>query len=131
MRLREIYDSALKFLAESSAVGDNEDYEERAPYLLASFCNQAKATDAGLRRSLGITNSKSFNTVYIALDAEFPLLEQLATCGALYLAAMLVLDEDKELSDTLYDKYCDAISSICSSICSVSEKIADKYFGYN
>lgn len=131
MLLRELYDIALKFLAESSNQGDNEDYEERAPYLLAAFCNEAYSTDAALRRSRGLPDAKTFSPVYIDLSADFPLLPDFSTCGAFYLAAMLVLDYDKELSDTLYDKYCDAISSICSSICSVSEKIVDKYFGYN
>ncbi len=131
MFLRDIYESALKFLAESSGYGDNSDYEERAPYLLAAFCNEASSTDAALRRSLGIQATASFDPVYIDLNAPFPLLPRFTTCAALYLAAMLILDDDRELSDTLYDKYCDSISTICASIASVAEKITDRYFSDN
>ena len=36
MKCKEIYDSALRVLAESTLPADNDDYEERAPYLIAT-----------------------------------------------------------------------------------------------
>ena len=40
MKNREIYENALRLLALSAHEGENEDYEERAPYLLAAFCTE-------------------------------------------------------------------------------------------
>ena len=131
MLSKEIYENALRLLAQSTNENENEDLAERAPYIIAQFCTEALYIDTALRRSLGEEDTPDFHKVWLSLDDTFPLLDRMAPIASMYLAAMLVLDEDKELSDTLYDKYCDAISSICSSICSVSEKIADKYFGYD
>ena len=129
MFLRDIYDSALRILAESAGLSDNADYEERAPYLLAAFCNEAQSTDEALRRSLGLSPISELDSTYIDLSEKFPLLPRFSTCAARYLAAMLILDDNREISDILYDKYCDAISSICASISAVKENIIDKYFG--
>ena len=45
-----------------------------------------------------------------------------------YLASMLLIDENSELSDTLYDRFCSAVATITSEIPAVVEKIKDKYF---
>lgn len=129
MLLREIYKSALRLLAESTSEGDNADYEERAPYILATFCNQAQGVDISLRRFLKLSATAAIDAVYLSLDSEFPLLPRLATCAALYLAAMLVIENDSELSDSLYEKYCDTMSSIYDSVGSLSESVTDVYFG--
>lgn len=125
---REIYEAALRVLAQSSADGENEDYEERAPYLIASFCSEAEEIDRYLRRAMGMAAAESFGRVWLALEEEFPLLERLAPVACLYLAAMLVLEENGDLSDTLYERYCDAISSLRNGIPAVLESIADRYF---
>ena len=49
MTLKEIYKNALALLAESLDVSDNEDYEERAPYILATLCSQLSGLDAVAR----------------------------------------------------------------------------------
>jgi len=65
--------------------------------------------------------------VWLALDELFPLSEQLAPIACLYVAAMLVLDEDSELSDTLYDRFCDAMLTLRGSIAASVEAIRDIY----
>jgi hypothetical protein len=45
----------------------------------------------------------------------------------MYLAAMLVLSEDAELSDKLFSRYCDAMSRAVSEIPMVSGKTVDRY----
>ena len=49
MKNRDIYISALSLIGESVDIEENNDYEERAPYLLAAFCSEAASTDAAYR----------------------------------------------------------------------------------
>ena len=129
MNNKDIYESALRILAESAAPEDNEDYEERAPYLLAAFCTEAEDTDKALRASLGEKKeAEAFNAVFLPLEARFPLLPRFSAAASFYLAAMLIIDDNAELSDRLYDKYCDAISRIQSTVPALTETVTDRYF---
>ena len=127
MTNRELFENALRLLAQPTD-GSNEDYEERAPFLIASFCNEAQEVDAFLRMASGISSAVEFTRIWLDLDESFPLLEQLAPAACLYLAAMLVLDEDMSLSDRLYELYTEALSNIRSGISCTLETIADRYF---
>ncbi|MBQ9080178.1 MAG: hypothetical protein IJY27_03815 [Clostridia bacterium] len=126
---RDVYLAALALLAQSEA--DHEsDYAERAPYLLAAVCCEAGDIDAVWREREGLDVQPSFSSVCIELDTEFPLSERFVPLAAAYVAAMLVLYENETLSDTLYERYCDMMSELCSSIPGVSETITDIY-GFN
>lgn len=128
MTCRNIYDTALRLLAESQNQEDTADYEERAPYLLASFCAEHRDTDARLREFLGKEAAQEQDTLYLDLEDSFPLLTKLASSASLYLAAMLAIDDFPELSDRLYDRYCDSVSRIYESVAGRSEGTANKYF---
>ena len=128
MTNRELFDNALRLLAQTTTQGRNYDYEERAPFLLASFCNEASEVDSFLRLASGISAAAEFTRIWLPLDEEFPLLETLAPAACLYLAAMLVLDEDSTLSDRLYELYTEALSHIRSGIAYTLESITDRYF---
>ena len=140
---RDIYVSALSLLGLGVGGENASDLEERAPYLIASFCCSAKEIDATLRKAEELGAQPSFNSVFLELDSEFPLCDRLSSCAALYVAAMLIIDEDPELSDSLYDKYCAAIAPFSSAISdifslddeeiyddsyAVCESIIEKYF---
>ena len=116
MLCEQIYYSALALLGESLNVNDNIDYEERAPYLFAAFCTEAQETDKAWRSALGLESQSTWNPTYISLDDLFPLSDRFASAAAFYVAAMLVVDSDEELSDKLYDRFCDAMSTIDSNI---------------
>ena len=128
MTVREIYNGALKLMSESAGNEENEDYEERAPYIMATFCSQLRGTDSAIRRLNGDNEADSFSPVYIELDSEFPLLDVFASSSMLYLAAMLVIDYDADLYDRFFSRYCDAVSKICDTTSGVCEKTTDKYF---
>lgn len=128
MICKEIYDTAISLIAESRDPADTSDYEERAPYLLAAFCSELADTDKKLRTLLGETGAEQTETLYLKLDSEFPLVGKLSACAALYLAAMLVIDDRPELSDRLYDRYCDSVCRISESLTGSCEKTANKYF---
>lgn len=116
MICEEIYESALALLGESLNATNNNDYEERAPYLVAAFCTEIQERDKDWRSSLKLGDQSTWNPVFISLDEVFPLSERFASAAAFYVAAMLVVESDEDLSDKLYDRFCDAISTIDSNI---------------
>ena len=122
----DIYLSALALIDESSAKGDTSDLKERAPFIIATFCTICRSLDKKLRLRDSLDTQPKFSAVKLSLDGEFPLCEALSAPAATYLASMLVIDENPALSETLYDKYCDAIATIGAE-CSCSA-ISDVYF---
>lgn len=116
MLCEKIYESALALLGESMALDDNTDYEERAPYIIAAFCSEAQDADKDWRRIFDLEAQSSWDTLCVPLEEEFPLSDRFANAAAFYLAAILVLDSDEQLSDKLYERFCDAISTIDSSL---------------
>ena len=124
---RDIYTNALSLLAQNTDGSETSDFEERAPYILANFCREAFGLDKHLRIASGLTAQKEFGKMILELDSEFPLLDRFVTVGATYLAAMLIIDEDRELSDRLYDMYCDAMATLQCQMPSIIEKITEKY----
>lgn len=123
-----IYQGALRLIGESTDESDNQDYLDRAPYILGTFCSQTRGVDAVARKLRGKTSSNTSDVVYLDLDSQFPLLDDFAPAAELYLAAMLVIDYDAALYERLFERYCDLISTVCSSIESVSESTVNKYF---
>ena len=122
----DIYLSALALIDESESKGDTADLAERAPFILASFCSTCRSLDKKLRMRDSLEPQPKFSSVRLPLDGEFPLCDALSAPAAAYLASMLVIDENPALSESLYDKYCDAIATIGAE-CSCSA-ISDVYF---
>ena len=127
MKNKDIYDGALKILAERCDEGLCEDYEERAPYILAAFCYESSEADAAYRKSHYLPDAPKVSDVYLELSANFPCCERFSAAACTYLASMLVVDEDPELSDRLFEKYSEMMSAICSKIPAMVEPITDKY----
>ena len=128
MQNREIYESALCLLAESTVAEENADYETRAPYLLAAFCTESEELDAKLRAAAKMPSAPTLEAVLLPLDEAFPMMPRLSTAAALYLAAMLILDSDEERSDKLYAQYADIVSRLNDSLPASKHPITNKYF---
>ena len=126
MQNRDIYISALSHIGELHDE-ENADYMERAPYLLAAFCTECADTDAEYRKLHSLPSRTKTDAVYIPLDTDFPCADRFAIAAAVYIAAMLVIDENMELSDKLFDRYCDIMSTIQSELPSTVEKIVNRY----
>ena len=124
---QEIYEHALALLSLGHSTDENEDFAEQAPYHLAAFCTEAEDADRALRQHQGVGAAEEFNKVRIPLDEEFPLCDRLAPAAALYLAAMLILDEDPDRSDRLYDRYGEALSDAYQGIPATLESITQHY----
>jgi hypothetical protein len=127
MQNLEIYEHALALLSLTPSEEENSDLMERAPHHLAAFCSEAESMDLWLTDEEGGDTDSSFNRICLPLEARFPLCERLAPVAALYLASLLVLDEDPDLSDRLFSRYCDAVSRICAGLPMQSEEILDRY----
>ena len=127
MKNRDIYVSALHLIGENAYAEENSDYEERAPYLLAAFCSEAAATEAAYREYKNLGEAPTVDAVSIPLEIDFPFAERFVHAAVQYLAAMLIIDENAELSDKLFDKYCVIMATIQSEIPAKIEKIAEKY----
>ncbi len=135
---QEIYNNALALIAQDINGKDIDDLEDRAPYLIASFCCSAKNIDKSIRKDEGLDEQKNFSSVYLSLNEDFPLCSTLSSPAALYVAAMLMIDEDPDLSDSIYDKYCNAmapLTAIHQAVCDANkfaktscESIAERYF---
>ena len=121
MTNQKIYEGALKILAETSDMADNEDYEMRAPYLIAAFCSETEELDMAYRKANKLGNADRVNDVDLSLDSNFPRAPRFASSACVYLASMLVIDTDPELSERLYDKFSDMIATICASIPQIAE----------
>lgn len=128
MICKDIYDASLHVLGESRCdVGRGEDYEERAPYLIAAFCCEAGALDRHYRKASQTEEQKPFSPVSLSLSDEFPLSDRFFSPAVNYLASMLVVDELPELSDKLFARCCDTLSSLYTELPSTVSKIKNKY----
>ncbi len=123
MQNRDIYEHSLALLALGHSVTENEDLAEQAPYHLAAFCIENEDLDCWL----SLSPAEEYNHAYLPLDEDFPLCERLAPAAALYLAAMLILDEDEDRSDRLYERYTEELSNIRCGIPATLESIREVY----
>ena len=127
MKNREIYKGALRLLAEPDEEARLEDYAMRAPYILGGFFYENGRLEEEYRRVFGLEDRKFVHAVYVDLDSDFPFAERFVTAAEFYLASMLVIDEDNDLSDKFFDKYSLDMTKIVSEIPATSEKIAQMY----
>ena len=127
MKNREIYEAALHLLAEPIDEDRLEDYASNAPYILGCFFYETSRLDEAYRKFNGLEPHGFTHAVCAELDEEFPFAERFVTAAVQYLAAMLVLEENGELSDKLFDMFCTSISKITSEIPGASESIINIY----
>ena len=127
MKNRDVYSLALALLAENGDRIENGDYEERAGYLIAAFSSEAQEIDRRLCEAKGLSFTDEDIPIYLSLDEGFPLSDRFVSAAGAYLASMLILDEDPDLSDILFARYCDKLAAISEEIPMRSYPIADRY----
>ena len=98
MTCNEIYAAALKLIGEVDDAERTEDYESRAPYIIAGFISDMRKLDNAYRKANGIDSTDVGDTVYIELEKEFPLSDRFCMAAEFYLASMLLIDENSELA---------------------------------
>lgn len=127
MTARDILNSAAALICETVSEAESVDYLERAPYILSSFCSQCKRVDADYRRAHAMEKITYSSKATLGLDESFPLIDELIPAATYYLAALLVLDENEQLSDKLMDLYTDSVACLAASLPMLLESIAEKY----
>ncbi len=100
----------------------NDDYAERAPYILASVSSDLAALNAQYTGE-----ASAFEGSYLALSEPFPLHARFAGAASDYLASLLTIDEDEALSDRFFDSFCRAVAKITAEIPGERQKILDIY----
>ena len=127
MTCRELFRSALRMICEREEISDVSDYEDRAGYLIASFCNQFSTLDTLIKSMNGESGNTYTPSLCLTLDTSFPLADRFLTAATYDLSAMLVIDENEELSERFFALYSDAISSLQSTVICKKETISDNY----
>ena len=127
MKCKDIFKSALRLLNEKGAEDEACDFAERAPYILSAMFSESARLDKAYRAAFGLGEQEGFSHTYSELDTTFPLCDRFASAAAFYLASLLIVDENDDLSDSFYDKYCDSMASISASIPAETEKIQNVY----
>lgn len=126
MNCQDILNAAIRKVCEDPSDPATDDYRERAPYLLADFLSECSRLDAFYRQVHGLAPALPFEEVYISMSAEFPLCKVFTAPAVNWLAAMLVLEENEELSDRLFARSSDLLAKIQTSI-PVRKQITDVY----
>ena len=127
MTLRSVYATALKLIGEIDYSTSETELAERAPYLGAALCREAAALDRAYREAFAIGKAQEFEGLSLDLDAKFPRADRFAPAAAYYMAAMLILYDDAELYEKLFERWCDALASISAEIPFVKGSTADVY----
>lgn len=127
MKLRSVYETALKLIGEIECTASEADLADRAPYIGAALCREASALDRAYRKAFGMENGVDFDGLYLDLEEKFPLADRFAPAAAYYMAAMLILDEDTELYEKLFERWCDALAAISAEIPFVKGSTAEVY----
>ena len=103
MKIREIYDSALRLTCEIDHPTANDDYEERATYLVSLICHRYASLDRDYRSLKGLGAQEILQINCFPMPALFPLSDVFAPAVSAALAGMLVMDENAEMSQRLSD----------------------------
>ncbi len=126
MQCREILESAIRMLAESDSNGNSSDYTERAPYLLSVFCSKLLSLDSRYRKTNGTDPVKNTLPSRIDLEDPFPLSDVFIPAAIDYLASLLILEENEEISERLYEDYEDCITGIRAELFALG-RIRNRY----
>ena len=127
MTLQSVYDTALRLIGEVSDSISESELAQRAPYIGAALCTEASALDRAYRKAFGLEEAEPFPALFLSLDSDFPLSDRFAPAAAYYMAAMRILDEDNELYEKLFDRWCNDLAAISAEIPFVKGSTADVY----
>ena len=127
MTLREITDAAIRLVCENPQDVSTEDYRERASYILPAFCGQCAASDDRYRLAHSMSTKVAVSAAYMELDELFPLADVFVAPATYYLAAMLVVDENEDLSDRFFALSTDALASVEATLPATSKAVSDRY----
>ena len=119
---------ACNMLAEANGGSDIPDsFIDRAPYLLAAFCGEARVIDERYREAFSLGDQPAFDRSFIGLSDRLPLCDRLAPTAAIYLAATLLIDEAPALSETFAERCRESLAEAYGEIPATLHSITDVY----
>ena len=127
MTNQEIFSAVLHLVGENPHSEGNEDYAERAPYLIAAACYRYAFIDESYRLAYDMEKQKILSINCFPLSTLFPLSDVFAPPVSLAVAGMLVLEENPKMSDQLLKMADAAIADIQKSIPFRKEKVLSHY----
>ena len=127
MTYRQIYENALRLVCETDSTMNVSDYEERAAYILATFLGQCAPIDRQYRAAHQMGAQAVVPVACVDFDHTFDLADVFITPAEQYLAAMLVLDENEEMSERFFSLYTDSVSALLDSLPFSCNSIEDRY----
>ncbi len=127
MTYRDILKTAIGMVGEEISSTDNTDYEEAAPYLLATLCRECASVNRQYCLAFGDTPGSIPTDASVNLNDTFPLSDALTPAASYYLSAMLVSDENETMSDRFFSLYTDALAELLSALPATNGKTLDKY----
>lgn len=119
---------ACNMLAEAN--GESEipaGFIDRAPYLLAAFCGEARVIDQRYREAFSLDAQPEFDRSFVGLSDELPLCDRLAPTAAIYLAATLLIDEAPALSEAFAERCRESLAEAYGEIPATLHPITDVY----
>lgn len=129
MTNEQVFQAALHLAGELSSSDStvNADYREHSGYLLAMVCRQCEAVENAYRKAnqkgaVALPDQLSYQ-----LSATFPLSAPLSTAAAFGLAALLVADENPDLSASLHARFQSSLQELLASLPMQTESIVDRY----
>jgi hypothetical protein len=126
MLTREVLNAALALIGEPALTAGDE-YEERAPYILAAFCTEVAIPDRMYRRANGLEEREPYAGIYLGLEEEFPASAPFVSAAATYLAALLLLEDDPDASEVQFARYCDRMATIVTEMPGRIEPVKEVY----
>jgi len=127
LKIKDIYDLAVRILGKNSVASNDEEFLDRTPYIMAIFCCNTAKLDRDFRESHNLPTQNHFNEVYLNLDEDFPLDSRFSAPAAQYLASMLVADDKESVSEKLFGMFVNNISDILHEIPAKKYKILNFY----
>lgn len=126
MKYFELIENAVALVCEDPASDTTDDYYERAAYILGTFVSQSAEYDNRYRITKGEDTVTHAITLFVDSERDFALSDVFIPIAVHYLAAMLVLEENEEMSEKFFSLYTDGLSSLLASLSTV-EPITDRY----
>ncbi len=127
MKCDDIRETAYALIGETNTFSDTRDYDDRFPFVLATFINQNSSLDGVVKKQLGIVGEDCHAVCGTDIFGDFPLLDRFAAPAVYYVASMLVTDENTELSDKFFELYEKAMNDMFSALPLTHGQIEDAY----
>jgi len=127
LKIKAIFDAAINIINKKSGDEEYDEYMERATYILANFCCANAAIDRDFRETHGLPSQESFNEIVLDMDDDFPFDSRFSAPAAHYLAAILMLDENGDVSENIFDAYADNMSKVKNELPMKKGKIFNVY----